>query len=118
MPMLFSPTIGVAIAASYWFLWVRSRLAGPSTQFDSNAPRRPAVACRERQNSKDYNDDGKPLLLRTGCYKNDHRARRTDRQSVRRLLESQRLIIERAVFSASSRVPETILSFGNPSPGS
>jgi hypothetical protein len=23
MPMLFSPTIGAAIAASYWFLWVR-----------------------------------------------------------------------------------------------
>jgi len=23
MPMLFSPTIGVAIAAGYWFLWVR-----------------------------------------------------------------------------------------------
>ena len=23
MPMLFSPTIGVAIAARYWFLWVR-----------------------------------------------------------------------------------------------
>jgi hypothetical protein len=24
MPMLFSPTIGAAIAAGYWFLWVRS----------------------------------------------------------------------------------------------
>jgi hypothetical protein len=23
MPMLFSPTIGAAIAARYWFLWVR-----------------------------------------------------------------------------------------------
>jgi hypothetical protein len=23
MPMLFSPTIGAAIAAHYWFLWVR-----------------------------------------------------------------------------------------------
>ena len=23
MPMLFSPTIGAAIAAGYWFLWVR-----------------------------------------------------------------------------------------------
>lgn len=23
MPMLFSPTIGAAIAAAYWFLWVR-----------------------------------------------------------------------------------------------
>src|SRR5215469_8140921 len=23
MPMLFSPTIGAAIAAQYWFLWVR-----------------------------------------------------------------------------------------------
>jgi hypothetical protein len=23
MPMLFSPTIGAAVAAAYWFLWVR-----------------------------------------------------------------------------------------------
>jgi hypothetical protein len=23
MPMLFSPTIGAAITAGYWFLWVR-----------------------------------------------------------------------------------------------
>ena len=23
MPMLFSPTIGTAIAAGYWFIWVR-----------------------------------------------------------------------------------------------
>ena len=23
MPMLFSPTIGAAIAAQYWFLWIR-----------------------------------------------------------------------------------------------
>jgi hypothetical protein len=25
MPMLFSPTIGAAISAGYWFLWVRCR---------------------------------------------------------------------------------------------
>ena len=25
MPMLFAPTIGAAIAAGYWFLWVRCR---------------------------------------------------------------------------------------------
>jgi beta-phosphoglucomutase-like phosphatase (HAD superfamily) len=24
MPMLFSPTIGAAVTASYWFLWVRN----------------------------------------------------------------------------------------------
>jgi hypothetical protein len=32
MPMLFSPTIGAAITAGYWFLWVCSRLAAPQTQ--------------------------------------------------------------------------------------
>jgi hypothetical protein len=32
MPMLFSPTIGAAITAGYRFLWVRCRLAEPSTQ--------------------------------------------------------------------------------------
>jgi len=31
MPMLFSPTIGAAITARYWFLWVRCP-ACPTTQ--------------------------------------------------------------------------------------
>jgi hypothetical protein len=29
MPMLFSPTIGAAIAACYWFLWYAVRPVGP-----------------------------------------------------------------------------------------
>jgi beta-phosphoglucomutase-like phosphatase (HAD superfamily) len=32
MPMLFSPTIGAAITAGYWFLWVPARLAEQSMQ--------------------------------------------------------------------------------------
>ena len=32
MPMIFSPTIGAAITAGYWFLWVCSRLAAPQTR--------------------------------------------------------------------------------------
>jgi hypothetical protein len=32
MPMLFSPTIGAAITAGYWFLWCVVRLAEGSTQ--------------------------------------------------------------------------------------
>ena len=32
MPMLFSPTIGAAITAGFWFLWVPVPRAGPSTQ--------------------------------------------------------------------------------------
>jgi hypothetical protein len=32
MPMLFSPTVGAAIAGGFWFLWCAARLAGPSTQ--------------------------------------------------------------------------------------
>jgi hypothetical protein len=31
-PMIFSPTIGAAIAARYWFLWVRCPRAEPSTR--------------------------------------------------------------------------------------
>jgi hypothetical protein len=31
MPMVFSPTIGAAVTAGYWFLWVRC-LAEPSTR--------------------------------------------------------------------------------------
>ena len=29
MPMLFSPTIGAAVAARYWFLWVRCSVLRP-----------------------------------------------------------------------------------------
>ena len=32
MPMLFSPTIGAAITAGYWFLWVRCRPVEQSMQ--------------------------------------------------------------------------------------
>jgi hypothetical protein len=32
MPMLFSPTIGAAVTAGYWFLWVVSRV--PNHQRD------------------------------------------------------------------------------------
>jgi beta-phosphoglucomutase-like phosphatase (HAD superfamily) len=31
-PMLFSPTIGAAVTAGYWFLWVRCRPAAPRTR--------------------------------------------------------------------------------------
>ena len=32
MPMLFSPTIGAAVTAGYWFLWVRCPGATPQTR--------------------------------------------------------------------------------------
>jgi hypothetical protein len=35
MPMLFSPTIGTAITAGYWFLWVAARLAVQRTRSTS-----------------------------------------------------------------------------------
>jgi hypothetical protein len=38
MPMLFSPTIGAAITAAYWFLWVRS----PACRTINAAHARPA----------------------------------------------------------------------------
>jgi hypothetical protein len=40
MPMLFSPTIGAAVTAGYWFLWVRCRL--PHYKRDRPAHARPS----------------------------------------------------------------------------
>ncbi len=40
MPMLFSPTIGAAITAGYWFLWVRR---------GTHALQCPSCACRVRR---------------------------------------------------------------------
>jgi hypothetical protein len=37
MPMLFSPTIGAAVAAGYWFLWVRCPKIGTTDTRRSKA---------------------------------------------------------------------------------
>jgi beta-phosphoglucomutase-like phosphatase (HAD superfamily) len=39
MPMLFSPTIGAAIAAGYWFLWVRCPACRTTNPTKSATPR-------------------------------------------------------------------------------
>ena len=56
MPMLFSPTIGAAIAARYWFLWVRCPACRTTQAIDLRALDRhrdaamtsliPALSCR------------------------------------------------------------------------
>jgi hypothetical protein len=56
MPMLFSPTIGTAIAARYWFLWVRCPACGTTNAIDLRTLDRhhdaavtsliPALSCR------------------------------------------------------------------------
>ena len=56
MPMLFSPTIGAAIAAGYWFLWVRCPACRTINAIDLRAVDRhpdaaassliPALSCR------------------------------------------------------------------------
>jgi hypothetical protein len=56
MPMLFSPTIGAALAARYWFLWVRCPACRTTTSIDLRALDRhpdatvtsliPALSCR------------------------------------------------------------------------
>lgn len=56
MPMLFSPTIGAAIAAGYWFLWVRCPACRTINAIDLRALARhhdaaitsliPALSCR------------------------------------------------------------------------
>ena len=56
MPMLFSPTIGAAITARYWFLWVRCLACGTINALDLRTLDRhrdaavtsliPALSCR------------------------------------------------------------------------
>ena len=56
MPMLFSPTIGAAIAARYWFLWVRCPACRTTNAIDLRTLDRhrdaavisviPALSCR------------------------------------------------------------------------
>jgi len=56
MPMLFSPTIGAAIAAGYWFLWVRCPACRTTNAIDLRTLDRhrdaavtsliPALSCR------------------------------------------------------------------------
>src|SRR5438105_14626587 len=56
MPMLFSPTIGAAITAGYWFLWVRRPACRTTNAIDLRALDRhrdaavtsliPALSCR------------------------------------------------------------------------
>ena len=56
MPMLFSPTIGAAITAGYWFLWVRCPACRTTTAIDLRTLDRhraaavtslvPALSCR------------------------------------------------------------------------
>jgi hypothetical protein len=56
MPMLFSPTIGAALTARYWFLWVRCPACRTTTSIDLRALDRhpdatvtsliPALSCR------------------------------------------------------------------------
>jgi hypothetical protein len=56
MPMIFSPTIGAAIAAGYWFLWVRCPACRTINAIDLRAVDRhpdaavtsliPALSCR------------------------------------------------------------------------
>ena len=56
VPMLFSPTMGTAITAGYWFLWVRCRACRTTNAIDLRALDRhrdaavtsliPALSCR------------------------------------------------------------------------
>src|SRR5579862_3822609 len=45
MPMLFSPTIGAALAARFWFLWVLR----PACKKDDSRWRRPITSVQSRQ---------------------------------------------------------------------
>jgi len=56
MPMLFSPTVGAAIAAQYWFLWIRCATCRSTSSIDLRKLDRhpdaavtsliPALSCR------------------------------------------------------------------------
>jgi hypothetical protein len=47
MPMLFSPTIGAAMAAGYWFIWVRCPACRMTSAIDLRTlDRHPILSCR------------------------------------------------------------------------
>jgi hypothetical protein len=51
MPMLFSPTIGAAIKAGYWFLWVRCPACRTTNAIDLRTLDRHRDAARDRPHS-------------------------------------------------------------------
>jgi hypothetical protein len=73
MPMLFSPTIGAAIAAGYWFLWVAALPAAPQTRSTCARP------SPRRSRDQSYSGAVLPLLSAkcTIC-----RARATSKTSI------------------------------------
>jgi hypothetical protein len=48
MPMLFSPTIGAAITAGYWFLWVRCPACRTTNAIDLRKLDRRRRRCRDQ----------------------------------------------------------------------
>jgi hypothetical protein len=53
-PMLFSPTIGAAIAAGYWFLWVRYPAWARSTKTDTRGVTAMTVFAKKRMKLADW----------------------------------------------------------------
>jgi pimeloyl-ACP methyl ester carboxylesterase len=75
MPMLFSPTVGAAITAGYWFLWVRCPACRTINAIDLRTLDRhrdaavtsliPALSCRScRPNAPFAALDHRPLLAK------------------------------------------------------
>jgi len=86
MPMLFSPTIGVAIAARYWFLWVRCPACHTVSAIDLRGLDRhpdaavtsliPALSCRSCRPNAPFAEPAR--LLRTSIadeMREEHRRR-------------------------------------------
>jgi len=77
LPMLFSPTIGVAITARYWFLWVRCPACRTTNAIDLRALDRrhgaavtsliPLLSCRLCRPPGDFYEKGTVRCLVTNA---------------------------------------------------
>jgi len=91
MPMLFSPTIGAAIAARYWFLWVRCPACRSTSSIDLRRLDRhpdaavssliPALSCRACRPNPPFAE----LVRLSGTSIADEPARRKQASSSRRV---------------------------------
>jgi hypothetical protein len=85
MPMLFSPTIGAAITAGYWFLWVRCPACRTINAIDLRAVDRhpdaavssliPALSCRSCRPNAPFADVRRSRTSIADEMREEHRRR-------------------------------------------
>jgi hypothetical protein len=77
MPMLFSPTIGAAVAAGYWFLWVRCPACRTTNGIDLRSlDRHPQAAVDQPHSGAVLSQPTERPFCRAGApVANEHRRR-------------------------------------------